>query len=569
MTKNIFFSNDNEKLQSFEWGEVLWLHEPSNVENQHLSAAMVKIFPKAKHARHFHFGEEQLLYVLRGNGLHKVNDEEKNIYEGMILHCPPYSEHEIINTEDMELILLIVYTPSKIEEMHQNLAIIPKGHMLENIDLEILENIQKEISNLLNLSIVITDQFNKKITNSSYLNSFCTMCSKKNLCEETSHLNSNDSYNNTYKIFTCPYKVVTLSIPIIINGEIIGHVKCGHLLINRLKDIEKKLLELAQEENLEYGEMLEAYQTLPVVPKSRLYALTEYLTIVSKYITGILTNSMIEKELSEKNNQILEKTQEKMYLEKALKQANLKILKTQVTSTIKAPINSRGMFLNTKKTEYPFYSEIELENYIKALDKNKSTNIVQYILKDYEDGNIPFIEAKNIMDEFIVVISRMLYRETNNLETMSNIREKYKESNLYSQTYEDLTECIISFVKESIDILSNILLKGASNLIEKVNLYIDENYFKDLTLNSISEVFYISPNYLSTIFNEKNKISLTDYINKIRIEKAKEYLKSTDIKISKISKKVGYKNVSYFGYMFKKYIKCTPKQYRLENKDLQ
>ncbi|TCO78039.1 PocR ligand-binding domain-containing protein [Marinisporobacter balticus] len=568
MNKNIFFSDNNENTQTFDWGEVLWLHEPSNVENQRLSAALVKIFSKSKHTSHFHLGEEQLLYVLKGKGLHKVNDQEKDIYEGMIVHCPPYSSHEVINTEDMELILLIVYTPSKLEDIHQNLSIISKHYTLKSVDLEILENIQEEISNLLNLSIVITDEKNKKITEGTYLNCFCTLCAKHKSCEEEDYSSLNQSLNNNHKIFTCYYNVITLSIPIMVNGEIIGYVKCGNLLINKLKDIEEKLLALSKEENIAYEEILEAYESLPIVLKSRLYALIEALTIVAKYITEIIINSMIEKELREKNNQILEKTQEKLYLEDALKQVNLKLLKTQVTSNLKLPRKAEGVFSTIEKIEYPFSMEIGLEKYIQALDENNSIQVVKRIIFYYKDRNISLSKTKNILDEMVAVISRMLYRETDDIEIMSKIREKYKGSIFYSQTYEDLTQCMILFVTEMTDLLRHVLLNGTYNLIEKVNTYINENYYKDLTLNLISNIFYVSPNYLSTLFNEQNKISLTDYINKIRIEKAKEYLKNTELKIAEISKKVGYNNMSYFGYMFKKYIKATPKQYRVENKNL-
>ncbi|MBI6874685.1 helix-turn-helix transcriptional regulator [Clostridium aciditolerans] len=77
-------------------------------------------------------------------------------------------------------------------------------------------------------------------------------------------------------------------------------------------------------------------------------------------------------------------------------------------------------------------------------------------------------------------------------------------------------------------------------------------------------MFFITPNYLSTIFNEKNGISLKDYINKLRIENAKKYLVETDMKISDISKIVGYNQLSYFGSIFKKFEGCTPNEYRIK-----
>ncbi|MCE0639011.1 helix-turn-helix domain-containing protein, partial [Clostridioides difficile] len=88
-------------------------------------------------------------------------------------------------------------------------------------------------------------------------------------------------------------------------------------------------------------------------------------------------------------------------------------------------------------------------------------------------------------------------------------------------------------------------------------------------LNSISDVFFISPNYLSSIFNERNKVSITEYINLLRIEESKKYLLDRSMSVSDICKKVGFNNSSYFSQIFKKFNSITPNEYRknmLDNK---
>ena len=106
------------------------------------------------------------------------------------------------------------------------------------------------------------------------------------------------------------------------------------------------------------------------------------------------------------------------------------------------------------------------------------------------------------------------------------------------------------------------LLNGKYELINKINLYVENNFYQNITLSYLAVVFFISPNYLSTIFNEKNGVSLKDYINKLRIKKAKKYLEETDMKISEISKLVGYSQLSYFGSIFNKLEGCTPNEFR-------
>ena len=57
----------------------------------------------------------------------------------------------------------------------------------------------------------------------------------------------------------------------------------------------------------------------------------------------------------------------------------------------------------------------------------------------------------------------------------------------------------------------------------------------------------------------------SDYVNKVRIERAKELLKKVDYKIYDIAEEVGYKNSKYFIKIFKKYEKISPNEYKLKN----
>lgn len=99
-------------------------------------------------------------------------------------------------------------------------------------------------------------------------------------------------------------------------------------------------------------------------------------------------------------------------------------------------------------------------------------------------------------------------------------------------------------------------------MIYNINRYIDTHYKEDLSLNRIAEIFYISPNYLSSLFNEKNHVSFSDYVKNLRIKEAKRYLRTTKIKVCDIAKKVGFNNYSYFVNTFRKNVGMTPNEYR-------
>ncbi len=98
--------------------------------------------------------------------------------------------------------------------------------------------------------------------------------------------------------------------------------------------------------------------------------------------------------------------------------------------------------------------------------------------------------------------------------------------------------------------------------IEKIKLYIERNYKNNLSMEFISSLFYMNRSYCSFLFKEKTGEKFVDYVNKIRINKAKELLIQTDSKLYQISKSVGYDNIKYFFRIFKKITGITPEQYR-------
>lgn len=110
-----------------------------------------------------------------------------------------------------------------------------------------------------------------------------------------------------------------------------------------------------------------------------------------------------------------------------------------------------------------------------------------------------------------------------------------------------------------------ICLKRSSrneNLIAKVKDFVDKNYIKNITLTSISKDFGISSGYLSVLFNDYIGQNFIDYLSNMRIHKAKNLLKSTDMKIYEIADKVGYRDAYYFSTAFKKIVGINPTDYR-------
>ena len=97
-------------------------------------------------------------------------------------------------------------------------------------------------------------------------------------------------------------------------------------------------------------------------------------------------------------------------------------------------------------------------------------------------------------------------------------------------------------------------------LLEITN-YIYTNY-KDVTLDDLSEKFFLSKPYLSKYIKEKSGLTFGDILKQVRMKKARAMLKSSSATVESIAESVGYQNVEHFNRIFKKMYNITPVQYR-------
>lgn len=93
--------------------------------------------------------------------------------------------------------------------------------------------------------------------------------------------------------------------------------------------------------------------------------------------------------------------------------------------------------------------------------------------------------------------------------------------------------------------------------------YISEHYHKKISLTYLSNLCDISASHFSKLFKKAMEINLVDYINILRVNKAKELLTNTSKNINEIAFEVGFDDCGYFIKVFKKLTESTPNRYRL------
>lgn len=92
--------------------------------------------------------------------------------------------------------------------------------------------------------------------------------------------------------------------------------------------------------------------------------------------------------------------------------------------------------------------------------------------------------------------------------------------------------------------------------------YIETHFNENLTLSALAKKCFYSPKYFSRVFKERYGITVSEYIQKKRMEKGRELLENTDRTVEEISSMVGYCDATHFYKYFKRFYGITPKEHR-------
>ena len=101
--------------------------------------------------------------------------------------------------------------------------------------------------------------------------------------------------------------------------------------------------------------------------------------------------------------------------------------------------------------------------------------------------------------------------------------------------------------------------------VSKVIAYINTHYAEEITLETLSNMFYISPCYLSRTFKKVSGLPFPRYLNNVRIKEAKRLLRKTKMPVGAVGEAVGYVSNAHFGRAFKSLTGRSPQEYRREH----
>lgn len=232
-----------------------------------------------------------------------------------------------------------------------------------------------------------------------------------------------------------------------------------------------------------------------------------------------------------------------------------------------------------------FVSDLEEESYLLPTNINiveARYTFENQLMQAVAQGNLVLIDQLFSKENSIRYIPRMentLRDYKNYMIVFNTILRKAAEQGAVHPVYLDQLsskfarkiEALTSDADHSLEremlhkyclLVRNYSVKGYSPIIQKVINQIDLNLTSDLGLKALSEMFNISAGYLSTLFKKETGLTLTDYVNKKRVEYAILLLNTTQLQIQTIASYCGVLDINYFTRIFKKFTEVTPKKYR-------
>ncbi len=129
----------------------------------------------------------------------------------------------------------------------------------------------------------------------------------------------------------------------------------------------------------------------------------------------------------------------------------------------------------------------------------------------------------------------------------------------------DALDKISASLKSTENTLREYRFNDKCSIVERIKEYINTHYEHQIFLTDIADMVCLSQNYIGRIFKEYAKESITDYIHRLRIARAKTLLRETNERISQIAYGIGYRDSNYFSIIFKKNTGLSPKEYREKN----
>lgn len=209
--------------------------------------------------------------------------------------------------------------------------------------------------------------------------------------------------------------------------------------------------------------------------------------------------------------------------------------------------------------------EIDLLKHITEGDLEEVIKFFKYNTFDGEIGSNsknPLRNLKNIFISYTSIVSRASIEKGLSWEVSLTLTDFYFEAVEELNTIKDINDLFLKMILDYTDHIKEIKMNNYSSAIRKCLKYIYEHLYEKISLSKLADYSSMNSSYLSHLFKKEVGVSISDYIQKERIEESKKLILSGKKPLVDIYMPLGFIDQSHFTKTFKKFVGITPKEYR-------
>jgi len=332
-------------------------------------------------------------------------------------------------------------------------------------------------------------------------------------------------------IFMCQRNMVHFVSPLMKNGQVLGMLLGGPLMVIEPDEYMSEEVEKKYELTLEQKNSLR--RDLDLIPVVN----TQKATYLSELLSRLVESLSAEEALIENKNIAGQQSKISGVVHQ------LKEMKPQ--------------------EKYPVIKENQMLEFIRAGNKQEAQRLLNDILGHIffsSGGRIEVMRARTT--ELVVLLSRSAMEGGADADKIFGMSFQYMRELSVINTTDQLSMWLSAVITRFIDTMFAPEANGISEEISRVMVYIRQNCMNKLTLQEAAEYICLTPTYFSRLFKLKTGVAFSDYLNSVRVEAAKEMLHNPKLSLVDIASFAGFDDQSYFCRVFKKYTGASPKQYR-------